>query len=580
MPGQKAALMQRDDRFLKREYLKILPPVMLSVLGGTVNALVDSLFVSQKLGSKGLAAVNMSSPVYLILCTFGSLIAAGAAVLSSQSAGEDDLEGAKRRCHTALTVSLVVGLVLTAVGLLLCRPLSQALAQNGELEQYVFQYTKVTIVGALPLVLLYIPLSFLQLEGKTKAITLSMLIMIGADVFLDWLLLHVFEMGMSGAALASVVSSLLVCVFGFAAMEIGYSNYNIRLCKVNFCEVLNIVRCGSPAALGNFLDCIKLLSLNAIILHYGGADAAAVWAVLNCLCELSLSITSGVPRAALPVMGAYYISRENSGLRILIKLQIVYGLALCTVFSAVIIAFHQPLELVFSSPTPLLLPFVFLSIYILLELLCSILANFFNASDRLLLSDILVFCRKFVYPVLVALLLVKTKIVWAFLPLGNLLSLVTAVFITLCVSRKKHELSPLLLLDDTLERENKVLDFSITPTDENICTASEQIQILCQQNNISSKLSMRLQLALEELLTVLKDSISDLQSVDLRVFAYDENVGIRIRCEGQPFDPFAKSEQFLGVQMLKRMAKKVSFTYSFGMNIINLCLADGEDLPA
>ncbi len=287
-----------------------------------------------------------------------------------------------------------------------------------------------------------------------------MFIMIDADVFLDWLLLYVFEMGMSGAALASVVSSLLVCVFGFAAMEKGYSNYNIRLCRVNFRDVLNIVSCGSPAALGNFMDCIKLLSLNAVILHFGGADAAAVWAVLNCLCELSLSITSGVPRAALPVMGAYYTSRENSGLRILVKLQSVYGLALCTVFSAVIIAFHQPLELVFSSPSPLLLPFVFLSIYILLELLCSILSNFFNASDRLLLSNILVFCRKFVYPVLAALFLVKTKIVWAFLPLGNLLSLVTAIFITLCISRKEHDLSPLEARCEMLEVRNDFLTFA------------------------------------------------------------------------------------------------------------------------
>ena len=70
--------LKSDDRVLKKAYFKALFPIMFSVLGATVNALIDSAFVSQRLGSGGIAAVNLSMPIYLVICTIGSLIAGGA----------------------------------------------------------------------------------------------------------------------------------------------------------------------------------------------------------------------------------------------------------------------------------------------------------------------------------------------------------------------------------------------------------------------------------------------------------------------------------------------------------------------
>jgi Na+-driven multidrug efflux pump len=81
--------LKQDDRLLKREYLRTLFPVMFSVLGATVNALIDSVFVSQRLGENALAAVNLSMPVYLILCTLGSLISGGSSVCSAREAGRE-----------------------------------------------------------------------------------------------------------------------------------------------------------------------------------------------------------------------------------------------------------------------------------------------------------------------------------------------------------------------------------------------------------------------------------------------------------------------------------------------------------
>ena len=69
--------MLRDDHFLRREYGRTLIPVMFSVLAGTINTLIDSAFVAQRIGNDALAAVNMCGPLYQLICTFGSLLAGG-----------------------------------------------------------------------------------------------------------------------------------------------------------------------------------------------------------------------------------------------------------------------------------------------------------------------------------------------------------------------------------------------------------------------------------------------------------------------------------------------------------------------
>ena len=574
--------MDRDDHFLRTEYLKNLFPVMFSVLGGTINALIDSVFVSRRLGADALAAVNMSMPVYLVICTFGALAAGGASVMSARAAGKEQMGEAAGHYHAALTVCSVFSILFTFAGCILCRPVAGLLSQGGELEQYVYAYCFVTMLGVLPTVLAYLPLYYLQLEGKTHEISVMIRIMIITDILLDFVFLFVFSFGIYGAAAASLAASLLSCIYGFISLERGYSNYHFRFIKAGMGQVKDIVRYGSPAAFGNFADAMKLLLLNMVILHTGGAPAVAVWAVLNSMSEFSVSITSGVPQAAAPMAGAYVSAKENSGLRILMKLQMQWGLLLSVAYAAVIVIGSKALEVVFSIKQSLLGPFLCLGSFVVLDCIASVWLTFFQVAGRLVLSNLLMFCRKFFFPVgIAALLMLADGYLWTFLPLGGACTVITGLAATgiIYVWNKKgsHALSRFLLLDDYLEREKKVLDFSIVPTAENICSASEQIIDFCRHNQMDSKRTMKLQLSIEELLTVIVQKNPDLKTVDLRAFSLEENTGIRIRCAGRRYNPFEQDGEedhdfMMGVAMLEKMADVVNYIYSFGMNIINVLI--------
>jgi Na+-driven multidrug efflux pump len=572
--------MTRDDRFLRKKYLAALFPIMFSVMSGTINTLIDSVFVSQKMGNAGLAAVNMCMPVYLIICTYGSLIAGGASIMSARLAGKDEMEKSQKYYHTALTVCLLTGLILSVLGIVFCHEIAGFLAQGGSLTDMVYDYCIVSFIGLIPTAFSYIVLYYLQLEGKNREISVMMTIVVVTDVFLDWLLLYVFNLGMTGAASASAASMLVSSAFGFIQLQRGFSNYRLQIRMLGFEGIKDILRYGSPSAVANFCDTIKLLILNAVILLRGGETAVAVWAVLNSLSEFSLCIVLGVPRAAAPMIGVFGASHENSGIRILINLQLKVGLCMAGAFSLILLVLHGGVELLFALDENLLIPLLCLVFYILPELVNSIFCSYFSASGRIMLSNAMMVLRSFVFPVSAILVITACGgYIWLFLPTCAFLSIIALFVIVRLIAAsskgKEHFLSGILLMDDYLERERKTLDFSIKPTAENNCDASERIKDFCAGNNMNGKQTIQIQLAIEELLDVIMGKLPDVQSVDLRAYALEDSTGIRIRCGGTFFNPFEEAEKqksdfYMGVEMLKGMSKEVTHSYTLGMNTINI----------
>lgn len=579
------AALRRDDRFLSREYRKVLFPIMFSVLGGVINALIDSVFVSRRMGVSGLSAVNLSMPVYLVLCMLGSLIASGAAVLSARAAGKDDLEKAERLYHTALTAGLCAGALVTLLGLVFLNPVSGFLTGRGSVRAGVEAYCRVTLAGSAIYVLGYIPLYYLQLEGKTAQISRMIAIMVGVDVVLDYVLLYPLNLGLTGAALASVAAMLASCVYGFFALGSGFSNYHFRLRGLNLSGLGEIVRFGSPAALGNLYDAGKLLAVNTFILTVCGESAAAVWAVLNTLSELSMVVTLGVPRSGNAMLGVYHAARENDGIRTLVRLECTIGTLLSGLFTLAAVLLSGTVAALYRLPESMSLPLLCLGISAMLNTLCCILETCFNSEGRIALSNLLVALRRLILPV-AALPLVSALgwPLWLFLPLSGLLSLAVCLLLPVILSKRSETtdrpLSRFLLLDDTLTRTHAVLDFSIPGEIGAVCEAAERISGFCAVHEMNPKQVMRLELSIEELLNVIIAKNPGLGSMDLRAFALEGMMGIRVRCAGRNYNPFEDDDPdddfLMGVRMLKKMADVTTHTFTLGTNSINIIFGRDE----
>ena len=251
-------------------------------------------------------------------------------------------------------------------------------------------------------------------------------------------------------------------------------------------------------------------------------------------------------------------------------------------FCGVLIIIHKPLENLFNSPEVLTLPLLSLGLSVLANVISTIWSVYFNATGRIVLSNILTALRRLILPVAVLLIycLVENQYIWNFLPISAMLSVVITwvivAVISMASSGKKYPLSGMLLLDDHLERENKVIDYSVAANVESVCDASERIKEFCLANNMDKKLIMRMGLAIEELLTVMIQKNTNLKTIDMRSFALDDNTGIRIRCAGESFNPFEHIDEdadfYMGISMLEKTATYVHHSYTLGMNTIIILL--------
>ena len=574
--------MERNVKFLRREYRKALLPVMLSVLGGTVNTLIDSAFVSRRLDADALAAISLNMPIFLVLCMIGCLFGVGSFVAASRSLGEKKENEAEGYFHTAVLGSVLISILFMIAGIFFSDEVGIALCRDHNLLSLVQDYCRITLIGALPYILVYIPTYFLQLCGKAREMTAMMVIMIATDILFDWLMLYIFDEGIAGAAVASVLSILIATIYGFAVLQKRSRLYRLSNFRFSLFGLKYVIYFGSSSAFGSLMDVVRMYLLNVIIYDSGGASALALWAVINSLLEISLSITSGVPRTAAPMLGIFLGEHDNEGARSLVQLQLKVGFVLSLAFGLLIVIFHYPIGVFFKIQDPVLVPFICLAVSVLLETTCSILGSFYNVAKRVFLSNFVMLMRTFVFALVFArIMLIQEWLIWLFLPCSMGMTLIATLLIARGLAARtkgrEHELSHPLLLDDYLEKHDQVKGFSIISSNEGICQASEDIIGFCMEHGMDRKKGTRLGLALEEVMTVMvqKSLNKENDPVDVRIYSIDDTIGVSIMCSGKEDNLFKEAmdneDEFdMGVKMIEKLAKECNYIYTLGMNILTV----------
>lgn len=574
------AALKQNDVFLKKAYLGALFPCMLSILSSNINILVDGIIVGQVLGIDGLAALNLCLPVFLTLCVAGSFVVSGTAIAASTAIGRNEETLTQRFYHLAIGLSLAISIAITVVGILGLDVITAILCHDDSLAGMVRTYTGVTILGAAPKILLYVPFWFLRLDGRNREMTIVMATMAVGNIILDIVFLYGLEMGIFGAALASVMATAVAVAIGFLFLcqkKSGF-HFGIRF-RVHKAELETICKNGSPAALNNLTQTLRVFAVNYILLLYGNTVYVAMFAAVNCIGEFSLCLIQGVPQAAAAMLGVYCGEKDNGSARILMKLQWRYGWRYAILFGAIIVGGAGVIAGLYGLYASLYGAMACLAVSIFPGLLCGIFSGYYNVSDHAGWANLIIVSRVILFPVAALLLLYHLQMEpWLFMVMGEMAAL---IFWFACIRlshRGNRKLSPYLLINDALEQERKVLDFSVEGSVEAICDACERVSEFCEDNGMSMKQVMRMSLSMEELMTmIVKENGEQRISFDLRLFAIKEAKGIRIRYNGREYNPFGRTqemeeENYLGIRMIYDMVGSITYQRTFGMNLLQILI--------
>ena len=582
--------LAQNAAFIRATYRKAVITGMLAILSVNINVFVDGILVGTRIGSEALAAINLSLPVYLALCVVGSFLAAGTEIPAARAMGIDDTKRRDAFFRTGLNASVLASVVITLLALAFRGPLVSFLCADEATREYVMQYVVITVIGALPKIVIYIPFWYLRLDGKNTDVAVMMTGMTVINIALDVLFVYVWNMGVFGAGLASVIATALACLYGLFRLFSKDSPYSWKpeMARSRR-DWLTIAAAGFPSAFNNLCATVRLLIVNALLMAYGGAGLVAVFTALNGIWGFGECVTLGVPAAGGAMLGVFSGEKDNGSCRLLLREEWKTGCIAGVVFLLLCMALSGVVPAMYGLTGSILLPLLWMALSVFPALLLTILTTYYNMAGLNAWANALILLRVIVMTYLCLRLAIAVHFsVFSFLLFAELATALLWWIATGLHHRRHPQDSRYLMTDLVNEKSGKVLNFSVSADVDEIVSASERISEFCAMNGMSVKETMRLEMSMEEVMTLIRQvnaekGVSDL-SFDLRAFSVSGISGIRIRYSGIPFNPFSFSpgtgdvedDMYMGVRMIKKIVEMVNYQSAFGVNTLQIILRGDE----
>ena len=211
--------------------LKYSIPAIIGMLVNALYNIVDRMFIGRipEVGSLALTGVGITMPIMSILLAFGMLIGIGSTANISLNLGRGKKDVAEKLIGSAVTLSLIVGIAITDIGLIFINPILNIFGASSNTLFYAKEYITVILVGSTFNILSFALNSTVRADGNPKMASFTMIVGCLTNVVLDYVFVFMFNMGIKGAAFATVISQALTFFIILYYYTKGKSNLKLKI---------------------------------------------------------------------------------------------------------------------------------------------------------------------------------------------------------------------------------------------------------------------------------------------------------------------------------------------------------------
>lgn len=330
--------MQDDKTFLGTQPVKKLLPKLAvpTVIAQLVNMLyniVDRVYIGHipEVGSLALTGVGVCLPLILIISAFAALVASGGAPRASIFMGKNDHDSAEKTLGGCVTTQLIISVILTFVILIWCEDLLFAFGASENTIGYAADYMRIYALGTLFVQLTLGLNSFITAQGFAKTGMYTVLIGAVLNIVLDPLFIFALGMGVKGAALATVISQAVSCVWVISFLT-GKKTI-LKLRHENLVSGLRLVPPCLALGLSVFVmqasESVISVCFNSSLLRYGGDIAVGAMTILTSVMQFAMLPLQGIAQGAQPItsynFGAGNAARVKESFFLLLKVCVIYA---------------------------------------------------------------------------------------------------------------------------------------------------------------------------------------------------------------------------------------------------------------
>ncbi len=333
-----------------------IPAVAAQVINLLYN-IVDRIYIGHidEIGATALTGVGLFTPILMLINAFAMMVGSGGAPRSSIALGQEEKEEAEKIVGNSFTMLLVFSVVLTAAFYTAAPVLLRWFGASDATLPYALEYSRIYILGSVFVLLVMGMNPFITAQGFAKISMLTTMIGAVINIILDPIMIFILHMGVKGAAIATVVSQAVSCLWILRFLTGSKTNLRLRVVNMRLQSrvILPCMALGISSFVMLSTESLLSISFNSSLSRYGGDLAVGAMTVITSVSQLAVMPLQGVCQGGQPIISFNFGANKPERVREAFFSQFAFCIFYVGAFWAIMMFFPRWVVQIFTPDVSL-----------------------------------------------------------------------------------------------------------------------------------------------------------------------------------------------------------------------------------
>ena len=330
--SNKQATLELGTKPVGKLLVQYAMPAIVAMTASSLYNIVDSIFIGQGVGPLAISGLALTFPFMNLTAAFGAAVGVGASTCISVKLGQKDYSTAQRILGNTITLNLIIGISLGLLCLLFLDPILYFFGASDQTLPYARDYMFIILLGNVFSHMYFGMNAVLRAAGKPRQAMYATIFTVLMNTALDPLFIYTFNMGIAGAAYATILSQVMALTWQMRIFMNKNELLHLRKGIYGLSQdiVKNILSIGmSPFAM-NVCACIVVIFVNKGLQDYGGDMAVGAYGIANRLAFIFVMVTMGINQGLQPIAGYNFGAQQMDRVLRVLKYAMVAGTVVTT----------------------------------------------------------------------------------------------------------------------------------------------------------------------------------------------------------------------------------------------------------
>lgn len=338
---------------------KLALPTVVAQLVNMLYNVVDRIFIGHmpENGELALTGVGVCMPIIMIVSAFAALVGSGGAPKASILLGKQDSDSAEKILGGCFSLQIIISVILTTVLLIWNKELLMAFGASKNTIEFATDYMDIYAIGTIFVQLTLGMNAFITAQGYTKISMISVVIGAISNVILDAILIYGFNMGVKGAALATIFSQAFSCIFVITFLLGRKTMLRIRFRNLLVSPkiILPCITLGLATFIMQSSESVIFVCFNSSLLKYGGDIAVGSMTILLSVMQFAMLPLQGIAQGAQPILSYNYGAKNAIRVKKTFKILLITCLAYSFTLWSFVMIFPRAFASLFTNDADLII---------------------------------------------------------------------------------------------------------------------------------------------------------------------------------------------------------------------------------